>query len=191
MRVNLTKHLLRKKLIADRTALPPDHARRAAQSLKQHVRDYLGDVAGAVVACYMPFRGEINPIPVAEMIMENKAVIAMPSVDKNFKHMIFKKWSPGDRTVRNVYGIEEPAPEAETLVPNILLLPLVGFDEVGFRLGYGGGYYDRALARLRTMPVKLRVVGLAYALQQVASLPYEAHDARLDAVVTERGVIEF
>ena len=189
--MNLTKHLLRKKLIEDRTALPADYAKMAAQSLKTHVRDYLGDVGGIVVACYMPFRGEIDTIPVVESILNNNGIIAMPSVDRSSKHMIFRQWSPGDPTVRNSHGIEEPVAEARTLVPNILLLPLVGFDEAGFRLGYGGGYYDRALARLRAMPLKLRAVGLAYAMQQVASLPYEAHDARLDAVVTERGAIKF
>ncbi len=185
--MNLSKQQLRKQLIAERAAIAPDYARQAAKLLRQHVASLVGDVQGVVVACYMPYRGEINSIPVAEMIHENGGIIAMPRVDKTTNHMIFKEWAPGDRTELNDYGIHEPFTAARSLSPTLLLLPLVGFDAAGYRLGYGGGYYDRALAQLRTMPTPVHAVGLGYAMQEVASLPYEAHDARLNALVTEHG----
>jgi 5-formyltetrahydrofolate cyclo-ligase len=113
-------------------------------------------------------------------------VLALPVVERRGAPLVFRRWRPDMALKPGAYGIPAPPEDAPTLTPDIVLVPLVAFDRFGHRLGYGGGYYDRTLARLRAeRPVQ--AIGCAHAAQEVARIPAMATDARLDWLLTERG----
>lgn len=144
---------------------------------------------GAVVSGYMPIRTEIDPLAV----MAQRAgfgPVCVPVIDGPGLPLRFKAWTPDAEMEVGAFGALVPR-GAEVLVPDLLIVPLVAFDSSGFRLGYGGGYYDRTLENLRAARNTL-AIGFAYADQQAPDpLPREATDQPLDAVVTERGVLWF
>jgi 5-formyltetrahydrofolate cyclo-ligase len=117
------------------------------------------------------------------------ATLALPVVADRDLPLAFRKWVPGDALLQGAYGILEPAEDAEPVAPDVLLVPLAGFDRTGHRLGYGAGHYDRTIRSLR--PRKALIIGLAFAAQETDNILAAAHDERLDMVLTERGVIEF
>jgi 5-formyltetrahydrofolate cyclo-ligase len=114
---------------------------------------------------------------------------SLPEVAGPDKALVFRAWKPGDRLLTGRLGEPKPDSAAPELFPDVLLVPLLSFDRDGFRLGYGGGHYDRTLAALRNADGIL-AVGLAYAAQEVDTVPRDGHDARLDWVVTEQAAIE-
>ena len=103
--------------------------------------------------------------------------------------LVMRSWAWGEPLASGVWGIREPRPEAPQVDPDILLVPLLAFDRAGYRLGYGGGYYDLTLAQLRSRKA-VTAVGLAYAVQEIAQVPTTPRDAVLDLVLTEREVID-
>jgi 5-formyltetrahydrofolate cyclo-ligase len=102
------------------------------------------------------------------------------------QRLLFRAWAPGEPLVRGVWDIPTPHPEAELVEPDAVLVPMLAFDRLGFRLGYGGGYYDRTLRELRSQK-KVVAIGVAYSAQEVSSVPHDENDARLDYLLTERG----
>ena len=100
-----------------------------------------------------------------------------------------RAWAFGEALGSGVWGIREPKPEAPEVFPDILIVPLVAFDRAGYRLGYGAGYYDMTIARLRGMK-KISAIGIAFAAQEVTDLPKTDHDEKLDFVLTEREIID-
>jgi 5-formyltetrahydrofolate cyclo-ligase len=114
--------------------------------------------------------------------------LVLPAIRAAGEPLDFRAWQPGEPLVPAGFGTQEPAATAPSVAPSVLLVPLLAFDAAGYRLGYGGGFYDRSLALLRAAGDTL-AVGLAYADQQVAAVPREATDQPLDLVVTERRVI--
>jgi 5-formyltetrahydrofolate cyclo-ligase len=115
----------------------------------------------------------------------------LPGAAARATPLTFRLWRPGDPLVGGRFGLSEPAPDAAELSPDIVLAPLLAFDDRGGRLGFGGGYYDATLARLRAGEKFLAAGGLAFARQQADDLPMEKHDARLDFVVTEKKILNF
>jgi 5-formyltetrahydrofolate cyclo-ligase len=161
----------------------------------------LGLAPGAVVAGYFPFRDEADPRALMSALSQKGHGLALPTVAPD-KPLVFRAWKMGDVLHANTsaYGIPEPLASAAAVVPDLVLVPLLAFDAMGHRLGYGGGFYDRTLSSLaRAQPppanpsarAPLRAVGIAYAGQEVAALPREAHDHPLDAVITENGLRRF
>jgi 5-formyltetrahydrofolate cyclo-ligase len=141
-----------------------------------------------VVSAYWPLGDEIDPRPLMEALHLRGHRLALPAIRAAGRPLDFRAWLPGDPLISAGFGIQEPAATAPSVAPRVLLVPLLAFDAAGYRLGYGGGFYDRSLALLRAAGDTL-AVGLAYADQQVAAVPREATDQPLDLVVTERGVI--
>ena len=137
--------------------------------------------AGPVVSGYLPIRDEIDPRPLMEALAP-RARIALPKVRAD--RMWFLVMGAGDSLERGGFGLTEPS-GGEEVVPDVLLVPLLAFTRAGGRLGYGKGHYDRYLA---AHPGR-RTVGIAFAAQEMPELPLEAHDARLDAILTERELI--
>lgn len=148
--------------------------------------------AGQAIAGYWPMDDELDPRPLLLALQRQGLRILLPAVQKGARLLQFRHCDdlatppPG-----GAYGIPAPDETAPVLHPDLLLVPLVGFDTAGHRLGMGGGYYDATLAALREKGEKTVAVGYAFAVQQVSDLPHGDHDAILDWAVTERGAIKF
>ncbi|MEN3951601.1 5-formyltetrahydrofolate cyclo-ligase [Iodidimonas sp. SYSU 1G8] len=143
-----------------------------------------------VVAGYAPFRSEADPGPLLRVLSDAGWTCALPVPVGGADGLAFRAWSPGAPLVAGRYGIPVPPETAEIVRPQLVLVPLLAYDGAGGRLGYGAGYYDRALAALRRDgPVV--AMGVAYAGQEMASVPTEDHDQPLDMILTEDGVTDF
>lgn len=152
--------------------------------------DNLALESNAVVAGYWPTRDEADPRVLMAALAARGATLALPRIEARNAALSFRHWSEGDPLVDNHHAIQEPLAEAPRVTPNLVLVPLLAFDARGHRLGYGGGYYDRTLSGLRAAgPVA--AIGIAYARQEIAAIPYEANDQRLDMVLTELGLRRF
>ena len=137
---------------------------------------------GLTIASYVPMPGEADPSPLARAAVERGCEIALPHVTRSTEPMRFLAWDSEEDLISGPYGLQQPHHEAPSLAPDIILTPLVAFDSRLNRLGQGAGYYDRAFARF---PDAWRV-GVAWSMQQVESLPAEAWDVPLHAIVTEK-----
>ncbi|MDN5787906.1 5-formyltetrahydrofolate cyclo-ligase, partial [Pseudorhodobacter sp.] len=146
--------------------------------------DYLAPYRRTVLAGYMPMRTEIDPMPAMAV---HEGPVCVPVVVAQGQALRFREWSPGCVLEAGAFGALIPV-EGTWLEPEVLIVPLVGFDERGYRLGYGGGFYDRTLQRLRARGSVL-AVGFAFAAQQMAEVPIEPTDQRLDVIVTDRGLV--
>ncbi|MEL6679368.1 MAG: 5-formyltetrahydrofolate cyclo-ligase [Pseudomonadota bacterium] len=139
------------------------------------------------VSGYMPIRTEIDPLPAMAALAAGGLPVCVPVIAAAASPLRFARWTQQTRMVPGDFGAL--VPEAPDWVePDLLIVPLLAFDRAGYRLGYGGGFYDRTLERLRTLR-PTRAVGLAFAAQEVALVPREATDQLLDALVTERGLV--
>lgn len=143
---------------------------------------------GAVVASYCAVNGEMNPLPLNEALRERGHKISLPVIAGKNKPLVFRTFEPGDELFENSFGIPEPTLTSECVDPEVLLIPLLAFDRRRNRLGYGGGYYDRTIAYLRSHKPVL-TLGLAYACQEIIEIPVGPNDVKLDKIVTESGVI--
>lgn len=157
----------------------------AGAALAAHLAPLFAAHPGAVIAGYLPFRTEIDPLP-AMIAALARGPVAVPVVTGAGAALAFRLWQPGAALEPGPFGTRHPA-AGEEVVPRIVLVPLLGFDRRGARLGFGGGYYDRTLAALRTGAGVL-AVGLAYAAQELPQVPEEPFDMALDAVATEQGL---
>lgn len=177
---------------AVRQRLAAEGGARAAAGAAEVAWSVLGDLgdrpADTVAAGYWPIRTELDCRPLMERLHAAGWACALPCVVDRAGPLAFRAWRPGDRLHMGAYGIPAPGPDAPPRHPRIVIVPLLAFDAGGHRLGYGGGYYDRTLADLRGRGDVL-AVGFAFAGQQVAHLPRDGDDQRLDLIVTEAGVI--
>jgi 5-formyltetrahydrofolate cyclo-ligase len=147
---------------------------------------------GQVVAGYWPMGDELDPLPLLRALQRQGLRIVLPAVQKGSRLLEFRICDDlANPPPGGAYGIPAPDARAPALRPDVLLVPLVGFDTAGHRLGMGGGYYDATLAALREKGEKSVAVGYAFAVQQVAELPRGDHDMVLDWAVTERAAIKF
>lgn len=145
--------------------------------------DVLAAHSGKVLAGYMPMRTEIDPLPA---MAAHQGVVGVPVIIGRGQALRFREWTPGCAMVLGEFGALIPQ-EGAWVVPEVLIVPLVGFDARGFRLGYGGGFYDRTLEELRTRG-DVMAIGFAFSGQQMAEVPIEPTDQRLDLIVTELGI---
>jgi 5-formyltetrahydrofolate cyclo-ligase len=180
---------LRTAALARRDALSDEQRNAAAQALAK--RGLPIDIkAGTVVAGYSPIRSEIDPTPLMRALAAQGARLALPAVMARGKSLAFRAWSAGDRLTLGPLGILEPSPAAAELVPDILLVPLAAFDRSGHRIGYGAGHYDFTLAHLRKVKT-IAAIGLAFAVQEIKTIPMQPHDVALDYVLTEKHAFDF
>ncbi|MCJ8519586.1 5-formyltetrahydrofolate cyclo-ligase [Pseudorhizobium tarimense] len=145
---------------------------------------------GTVVSGFLPIRSEVDLRPLMAGLRGRGARICVPVIlDK--ERIEFRELLPDTKLIDCGFGTSAPGLEARVLYPDIMLVPLAAFDRSGHRIGYGGGYYDRAIARLHDQGRDPRLIGIAFDRQEVASVPAEPHDIRLQAVLTESGLHSF
>ena len=181
---------LRQQLAERRRALTPLERITAAQGLRRTLEQLPEYFTDARVAGYWASNGELPLNVVIPPLAAREQQFLLPVVGTD-RQLRFAPWQAGDAVQPNRHGIPEPVAPATWFAPfqlDLVLVPLLGFDRRGHRLGYGGGYYDRTLARL-TRPARL--VGFAFAAQELPTIPRAPHDRPLDAVVTEKGVRHF
>jgi len=143
----------------------------------------------AVFALYHPAGSEIDPRPLLARLRQGGARAALPAAACRDGPLDFRLWDEAVRLEPDAFGIPAPPPLAARVEPDLVVAPVLGFDRAGRRLGQGAGHYDRTLSNLRARK-PVFVIGLAYAGQEVDQLPDEAHDERLDAILTEMGYFE-
>ena len=158
-------------------------------AIAEHMQAAVAIPDGAVVSGYWPMRSEVDPRPALAALHARGHPLCLPVVVGAGQPLRFRAWRPGDALVAGGFGTQVPDAGRAERVPRLLLVPLLAFDRAGYRLGYGGGFYDRTLRALRQGGDVL-AVGLAFAAQEVAAVPHDATDARLDWIVTETAAIE-
>ncbi len=144
----------------------------------------------APVALYAPLPGELDSFPLLEALARIGFPTLLPVAGEKATPLTFRLWRPGAPLVAGRYGLREPSASAPEMQPEMLFLPLLGFDFEGTRLGFGGGYYDATLDHLRAKGLKA-AVGLAFSCQQAKKIPREKHDQKLDFVITEKKLFDF
>jgi len=162
---------------------------QAAEAILANFRQSIGKLPAGPVSGFVPIRSEINPMPILDWLRTSGRQTALPIVGARDAPLVFRVWTPGDEMDTGPYGIEEPKDSAVQVEPTVLLVPMLAFDRRGFRLGYGGGYYDRTLAAFRAKG-KIAAIGVAYSAQEVDAVPVADYDQPLDWIVTEREAIE-
>jgi len=174
----------REGLIAGRLAIPADTRAAHSQAIADALDRELGDVAGKAISLYWPFRGEPDLRGWLASVNGRGATTLLPIVVEKRHPLIFKAWKPGDRLDRGVWNIPIPA-EGPEMLPDIVISPLVGFDPQLYRLGYGGGFFDRTLA---AHPGKPLVIGVGYSSQHMPTIHPEPHDIPMTRIITEKGL---
>ena len=176
---------LRREKLAARLALDEKTHAELSLCIQAHLAALLMPLAPQVLAFCAPIRGEVDLRPLASLLIERGWQATMPVVMVEKEPMQFRHWTPSARMDMDRHGIPIPA-TGQSSTPAIVLLPLVAFDDQGFRLGYGGGYFDRTLAAMVPRPLS---IGVGFELGRVTDIRPQAHDVPLDAVVTEAGTV--
>lgn len=155
----------------------------------QHLRrvlDERGTGPGTILSGYWPIKGEPDLRPVLVDLHRAGVTIVLPVVETRAAPLVFRRWTPETRLVRGDWNIPVPPPEADLLTPDITLAPCLGWTDDGFRLGWGGGYFDRTLAVLKPRP---RAIGIALSAARLRTIYPQPHDIPLDLILTEDGVL--
>ena len=175
------------KIRAEQASQASDTAMAIAQEASRIIAAYHLEKT-EIVAGYWPIKTEIDPRPLLAAMADHGLSTALPATPKPETPLIFHQWSDGDPMIDGLYGTSEPHPDAPICDPQVLLVPLLAFDDQGYRLGYGGGFYDRSLATLRAKGGRVLAIGIAYDAQKVTSVPIGPYDAKLDGILTETGL---
>jgi 5,10-methenyltetrahydrofolate synthetase len=175
----------RERLIAARLAIPAAERGSLSQRLVAWLDQALGDVSGRIISAYWPFRGEPDLRAWLEGLEERGAVGALPVVVQRHAPLVFRSWRRDEPLEPGVWKIPVPS-HGIAVTPDIVIAPVVGFDARCFRLGYGGGFYDRTLAGL---PLRTWIVGVGYDRQAIATIYPQDHDVAMEMIVTESGIV--
>jgi 5-formyltetrahydrofolate cyclo-ligase len=183
------KKALRARIKAWRAGLGADVQAHAAATVAKQGLDFLRpQPKSGIVSGFAPLADEFRVWPLLRRLNGEGFRLALPVMQGKGKPLVFRAWSPGDAMDSGVWGIAEPRADKAALEPDILIVPLLAFDRGGWRLGYGGGFYDRTLKGLRARKAVV-AVGLAHDEQEVDAVPHLDYDQRLDWVLTPSGPI--
>ncbi|MCB1380147.1 MAG: 5-formyltetrahydrofolate cyclo-ligase [Alphaproteobacteria bacterium] len=156
-----------------------------AGHLRQLLQDRFGGARGMVFSAYWPIKGEPALRPLMAELHQAGVTVALPLVETRATPLTFRCWTPETRMVRGDWNILVPPPDAPAVTPDIALAPLVGWTADGYRLGYGGGYFDRTLAALKPGPI---VIGIGFESARIPTIFPQPHDIPLDLILTEAGI---
>lgn len=169
----------RKRLIEERLTLDADERRNRSDRVASTLDERIGKTRGHIVGIYWPFRGELDLRNWGTTVIERGARIALPVVIEKNQPLEYRIWAPGELLVRGVWNILVPA-KGPAVEPDIVIAPLVGFDEARYRLGYGGGFFDRTLAAMARKPL---TIGVGYAQSKLATIYPQPHDIPMDEII--------
>jgi 5-formyltetrahydrofolate cyclo-ligase len=193
--VNTAKDHLRAEMKKRRAVLASAQPTAGDQLVKAALSavEVFGSDAQAIIAGYWPIQSEINPLPLLHKLADSGRAVALPALIAdvaafNGHRMVFRQYRPGMDLSAGPFGIRQPPETEPECLPDIILTPFLAFDLKGNRLGYGGGYYDRALSFIRAQK-RCMAIGLGFAGQQIEDVPHEAFDQPLDIIITEAGVL--
>jgi len=180
----------RERLVAARLALDADTLHAFRSRIDNHLAHAFPGLARGTLAFCWPFKNEYDPRFLAHDLRARGALTALPVVVAPRQPLVFRPWKPGDALAKGVYDIPYPA-AGDPVVPDAALVPMNGFDEAGYRLGYGGGFFDRTLASMRSGESRRPIaIGVTYELARMPTIHPQSYDIPMDYVVTERGVYE-
>src|SRR5690625_2691371 len=172
----------RARLIKARLAIPGEERRAASQKIAARLLEEIDISSGLVVSAYWPFRGEPDLRDFMKEVVAGGGQMALPVVVEKSRPLVFRSWRPKDPLERGVWNIPVPAEGAAVVTPDVVISPVIGFDTRCYRLGYGGGYYDRTLAAL---PQKPQVIGVSFSLASIPTIFPLPHDIPMDCIITE------
>ena len=184
------KAALRKDMKARRGALDEAQASEAATSVIEQLKPFLARKKRWQIALYHPLHSELDSLPLARFLSENRVRLSLPVIMVREEPMIFRPWQIDELLVSAVHKIKVPPNKGLSATPELIIVPLLAFDKNGYRLGYGGGYYDRTLEYIRR-DRRVIAMGLSYELQEVDAIPAGPHDQYLDYVLTPSGLRKF
>ncbi len=171
----------RQRLLASRADAPPAERRQWGHRIEARLRPLLEERRGTVLGVYWPFQAEFDPRPLIDWLIARGSAVALPTVVDKRGPLEYRAWRPGDPLVDGVWNIPVPQ-KREIVIPHTVLAPLVGFDRDCYRLGYGGGYFDRTLAALSPRPA---AIGVGFEMSQIETIHAQPFDIPMDIVVTE------
>lgn len=180
------KASLRKAALARRDGLAVEAREAASRRIAGIVLSLPGIATAEVVSAYWPIRSEVDLRPLIVALRARGQLVALPQVTPD--GLVFRLAAEGDALAAGGFGLSEPGPDAPVVEPRALLVPLAAFDRRGHRIGYGKGYYDRALARLDA-DARALAIGIAFSIQEIPRVPDGPHDRPLDGIVTETGFL--
>ena len=187
----LTKQELRKIFLDKRKNISNHYAQKVSNKVTKYFNSIINNYSISVVAGFHPFRDEINTLPLLKVFISNGYKTCLPVTPLEDKILQFREWTPKINLVRGKYDILEPSHDCDKVEPDMLLVPLLAYDEAGYRLGYGGGYYDQTLRKLISTKKNITSIGVAFKIQRFKKLPIDTFDIPLDAVIHEDGLFPF
>ena len=190
MTVTQAKRAMRQAALQRRQAISAskvDAVKNAAISAAGHFQTAIDISPTAVLAGYWPMRNEFDVRPLLRILHDRGHTCSLPVVVADNQPLTFREWHPETVLQSATFGAKAPPVDAPVVTPNVLLVPLLAFDDHGYRLGYGGGFFDRTLDYLRRFRMEVLAIGIAYAEQHVDAVPHQPYDQRLNWVVTEKG----
>ncbi len=180
------KRAARTRALARRAAAYARHGKAAGDQLAEHGLGFIEPAPGAIVSGFSAIKDEIDTSQLLARLAGEGFRLALPVMQGKGKPLVFRAWAPGDEMGSATWGIAEPLPSRAVLEPDVVLVPLLAFDAQGYRLGYGGGFYDRTLAGLRASK-SIVAVGIAYDELEVDAVPHQGYDQPIDWVLTPSG----
>lgn len=173
-------------LLAARQAMSTAAHRIASRALAERLGQQLQQPRPTILGGYWPIRREFNPLPLMQQLLAHGVQIALPAVLARDAPLQFRLWHPGARLAVGSWDIPYPA-DGTAVLPDTLLVPLLGFDLAGYRLGYGGGYYDRTIAALSPTP---RLLGVGFAAARLTTIYPQPHDVRMHRIITDAAILD-
>ncbi|MGY9025497.1 MAG: 5-formyltetrahydrofolate cyclo-ligase [Candidatus Pelagibacterales bacterium] len=178
------KTALRKFLLNRRSSYTKDQ--KITNNLHIHIQPLIKSFGGNYVSVFQAYNNEIDTSELINYLLSRNISICLPSILESNKKMVFRTWSKGENLIKGKFGILEPETSKEIVIPSILLMPLLAFDENGNRLGYGGGFYDKFIAEMEDKDQNLLKIGVAFSFQKIQQVPTDIHDKKLDWILTEK-----